>query len=105
MPLTIFLHLFLLSARFTFLQVIVGLRKGSSSWDKAVSDGFVPGESLFSITEAADKGSIVMYLMSDAGQKDAWESVKPYVTKGKTLYFSHGFSVVFSDQTGVVPPK
>ena len=31
--------------------------------------------------------------------------MKPYLTKGKTLYFSHGFGVVFNDQTGIVPPK
>ena len=34
-----------------------------------------------------------------------WPKIKPHLTKGKALYFSHGFSIVYSDQTGVVPPK
>jgi len=93
-----------LNARDQGLNVIVGLREGGVSWERAKEDGWVPGKTLFSVTQAADKGSIIMYLMSDAGQKDAWPSVKPYVTKGKTLFFSHGFSVVFAELTGVVPP-
>ena len=94
-----------LNLRDNGLNVIVGLRKGGQSWDLARKDGFVPGETLFDIETAADKATIVMYLLSDAGQKQAWASVKPFITKGKTLYFSHGFSVVYAEQTGVVPPK
>ena len=87
------------------INVIVGQRKGSKSWDKAVSDGWVEGETLFEIEEAAKKGTVIMYLLSDAGQKAFWPKLKPYLTKGKTLYFSHGFAVTYSDQTGVVPPE
>ncbi len=86
------------------IHVIVGQRKGSKSWDKAVADGWVEGETLFEIEEAAQKGSIIMYLLSDAGQKAFWPKLKPHLTKGKTLYFSHGFAITYSDQTGVIPP-
>ncbi|KAJ3335906.1 Bifunctional acetohydroxyacid reductoisomerase [Gonapodya sp. JEL0774] len=92
-----------LNLRDNGLKVIVGLREGPS-YELAKEDGFVPGETLFPIAEAAQKGSVIMYLLSDAGQKTGWPALKPFVTTGKTLYFSHGFSVVFPDQTGVVPP-
>jgi ketol-acid reductoisomerase len=62
---------------------------------------FFVGKTLFPISKAAEKGSVVMYLLSDAGQKQMWHEVRPYLTTGKTLYFSHGFSIVFKDQTGV----
>ena len=70
-----------------------------------MKDGWVEGETLFEIEEAAEKGTIIMYLLSDAGQKAFWPKLKPHLTEGKTLYFSHGFSVTFSDQSGVIPPK
>lgn len=96
-----------LNLRDNGMNVIVGLKKriSGASWDNAVADGFVEGENLLSIEDAASKGSIVMYLLSDAGQKDAWSTVVPHLTEGKTLYFSHGFSIVFKDDTHVVPPK
>lgn len=84
-------------------KVVVGLRKGPS-WDLAKEDGWVEGETLFEITEACNKGTIIMYLLSDAGQKAAWSSIKELVHK-KTLYFSHGFSIVFKEKTGVIPPE
>ncbi len=87
------------------LPVIVGLRQGGVSWEKAKKDGWKEGETLFSLEEACQKGTVIMNLLSDAGQKDAWPSMKKYLTKGKTLYFSHGFGIVYSDQTGIVPPK
>jgi ketol-acid reductoisomerase len=93
-----------LNMRDNGMNVIVGVRKDGHSWKKAVADGWVPGKTLFSIEEAADKGSIIMYLLSDAAQKESWGAIKPYVTKGKTLYFSHGFGVVFHKQTGIIPP-
>ena len=74
------------------INVIIGQRKGSASWDKAINDGWVEGETLFELEEAAEKGSIVMYLLSDAGQKMLWDKIKPHLTAGKALYFSHGFS-------------
>ncbi|KAJ3254866.1 Bifunctional acetohydroxyacid reductoisomerase [Boothiomyces macroporosus] len=87
------------------LKVVIGVRKNGASWKDAIKDGWVPGETLFSIEEACEKGTVVMNLLSDAGQKDAWPTIKPYLKKGKTLYFSHGFGVIFSDQTGIIPPK
>ncbi|KAI9095470.1 ketol-acid reductoisomerase-like protein [Phlyctochytrium arcticum] len=94
-----------LNLRDNGMKVIVGVRKGGHSWEAAKKDGWVEGKTLFTIEEAAQKGSILMYLLSDAGQRDGWPALKPYVTKGKTLYFSHGFSVIYPEQTGVVPPK
>jgi ketol-acid reductoisomerase len=94
-----------LNMRDNGINVIVGQRKNSKSWDKAVKDGWVEGETLFPLEEAAEKGDIVMYLLSDAGQKALWPTIKPYLTEGKTLYFSHGFSVTYKDLTGVIPPE
>ncbi|KAI9193709.1 ketol-acid reductoisomerase [Polychytrium aggregatum] len=93
-----------LNARDQGLNVIVGVRKGGVSWSEALKDGWVEGKTLFPIEEALERGTVIMNLLSDAGQKDAWPAMKPYVTKGKTLYFAHGFGVVFHDQTGIVPP-
>jgi ketol-acid reductoisomerase len=87
------------------VPVIVGLRDTGRGWDLAQQDGWVPGKTLFSMEEAAKRGTIVQYLLSDAGQKEQWPKLKPLLTKGKALYFSHGFSIVYSDQTGVIPPK
>lgn len=86
-------------------NVIVGQRKNSKSWDKAVEDGWVPGETLFEVEEAAKRGTIIQYLLSDAGQIAMWDTVKKQLTKGKALYFSHGFGVTYKDQTGIIPPK
>jgi ketol-acid reductoisomerase len=85
-------------------KVIVGARKDGSSWNAAIKDGWIPNKTLFQIQEACEKGTVVMNLLSDAGQKDSWQSMKQFLTRGKTLYFSHGFGVVFNDQTGIVPP-
>jgi len=93
-----------LNLRDNGFNVIVGQRKGGKSWNKAVEHGWVPGETLFEIEEAAKQGTILQFLLSDAGQIASWPTIKPYLTKGKTLYFSHGFGVTFNDQTGIVPP-
>src|SRR5262245_57652256 len=87
------------------VNVIIGLRDKGKSWDLARQDGWEPGKTLFSMEEAAQRGTIIQYLLSDAGQKEQWPKLKPLLTKGKALYFSHGFSIVYSEQTGVVPPK
>ena len=87
------------------VNVIVGQREKSKSWDHAVADGWEPGKTLFPLEEAAKRGTILQYLLSDAGQKEYWPKLKPFLTKGKALYFSHGFSIVYHDQTGVIPPK
>jgi ketol-acid reductoisomerase len=86
------------------LNVIVGQRKNSSSWEKAVRDGWEEGKDLFEIEEACKRGTIIQYLLSDAGQIASWPVVKKHLTKGKALYFSHGFGITFNDQTGIVPP-
>ena len=86
-------------------KVIVGQRTPSKSWDKAIADGFVPGETLFPIEEAAEKGTILMYLLSDAAQIDQWPTIKKHLTPGKSLYFSHGFGVTYHERTGIVPPE
>jgi ketol-acid reductoisomerase len=87
------------------VNVIIGLRGKGKGWDLAQQDGWVPGKTLFSLEEATQRGTIIQYLLSDAGQKEQWPTLKPLLTKGKALYFSHGFSIVYSDQTGVIPPK
>ena len=95
-----------LNMRDNGFNVIIGQRKeGDNNWDKAVADGWKEGENLFEIEEACDKATMIMYLLSDAGQKAQWPNIKKYLTPGKTLYFSHGFSIVYKDQTGVVPPE
>ncbi|HYA94545.1 MAG TPA: ketol-acid reductoisomerase [Thermodesulfobacteriota bacterium] len=86
-------------------RVIVGQRQNTSSWNKALKDGWVPGLTLFSLEEAAAKGTVIEYLLSDAGQKVFWPTLKPHLTEGKTLFFSHGFAITYRDLTGVIPPK
>lgn len=86
------------------INVIVGQRKGGKSWDKALSDGWVEGKNLFEIEEACKRATIIQYLLSDAGQISSWPVIKPYLTKGKALYFSHGFGITFHEQTGIIPP-
>lgn len=88
------------------IKVVVGQRPESKrNWDKAVSDGWVPGKTLFSLEEAAQRGTIIQYLVSDAAQMMTWPKIKTTLKKGDALYFSHGFSIVYKDQTGVVPPE
>lgn len=86
------------------IKVIVGQRKGTANWDKAMSDGWVPGETLFEVEEAVGKGTVVQYLLSDAGQRSQWPKIVEHLNEGDMLYFSHGFSVTFKDDTGVIPP-
>ncbi len=86
-------------------NVIVGQRKDSKTWDKAVADGWEPGKTLFELEEACEKGTIIQFLLSDAGQIAFWPTLKKHLTAGKTLYFSHGFGITYSDQTGIIPPK
>jgi len=86
------------------INVIVGQRENSKSWDRAVADGFMPGKTLFPIETAAKKGTVIQNLLSDAGQKATWPQIKQCLNKGDALYFSHGFSITYKDQTGVIPP-
>jgi len=94
-----------LNMRDNGVRIIIGQREGGASWDKAVADGFVPGETLFSVEEAASQGTIVACLLSDAGQKDMWPRIKPHLQEGNALYFSHGFSIAYKEQSGVIPPE
>ena len=94
-----------LNLRDNGFNVIVGQRKQSASYDKALSDGWVEGKTLFQIEEACKKASVIMYLLSDAGQIAAWDQVTEHLTAGKLLYFSHGFGVTYSTQTQIVPPN
>lgn len=88
------------------INVIIGQSKAfKDDWDKAVKDGWVPGKTLFDIEEAAQKGTIIQMLVSDAAQKIIWPTIKKCMNPGDALYFSHGFSIVYKDQTGVIPPK
>jgi len=93
-----------LNLRDNGFNVIVGQRRPSKSWDKAVADGWVPGETLFSIEEAAERGTIVQYLLSDAAQIALWPTIKKHLKPGDGLYFSHGFGITYKDRTGIVPP-
>jgi len=87
------------------INVIVGQRENSRSWDRAVEDGFVPGKTLFPLEEAAQKGTVIQFLLSDAGQVATWPNIKKCLNEGDALYFSHGFSMVYKDQTQIIPPE
>ncbi|HUT69187.1 MAG TPA: ketol-acid reductoisomerase [Desulfatiglandales bacterium] len=95
-----------LNMRDNGIHVIVGQREEEQEfWDKAVSDGFKPGETLFPLKEAAERGTMIQYLVSDAGQMVTWPLVKECLKEGDALYFSHGFSITYKDQTKVIPPE
>jgi len=94
-----------LNMRDNGINVIVGQWKGDqAAWDKAMADGWVPGKTLFDLEEAIDRGTIIQFLVSDAAQMMTWPRLKPHLKEGDALYFSHGFSIVFGDRTGVIPP-
>ena len=93
-----------LNLRDNGFNVIIGQRKDSKTWDKAVADGWVPGKTLFEIEEACQRGTILQFLLSDAGKISLWPTVKKNLTAGKALYFSHGFGITYKERTGIVPP-
>jgi ketol-acid reductoisomerase len=87
-------------------KVIIGQApEFKSDWDKAVKDGWIPGETLFPVVEAVKKATIIQFLVSDAAQRLLWPSIKPFLKEGDALYFSHGFSITFKEQTNVIPPS
>jgi ketol-acid reductoisomerase len=94
-----------LNLRDNGINVIVGQREGGKTWQKAVDDGFVPGKTLFPLKEAAERGTIIQFLVSDAGQVATWPDIKPCLEKGNALYFSHGFAITYRDQTRVIAPE
>jgi ketol-acid reductoisomerase len=85
--------------------IIGGDPQRKRSWDKAVADGWVPGKTLFPFEEAVQKGTTIQYLVSDAAQVILWPTVKNALSEGDALYFSHGFGIVYKDQTGIVAPE
>ncbi len=94
-----------LNLRDNGFKVIIGQAKAfKRDWDRAVKDGWVPGKTLFEIEEAVERGTIVQILVSDAAQRAIWPAVKKHLKPGDALYFSHGFSIVYKDQTKVIPP-
>jgi ketol-acid reductoisomerase len=93
-----------LNLRDNGFNVIVGQRKPGKSWDKALADGWVEGETLFELEEALEKGTIIMYLLSDAGQIQLWPTVQKFLSAGKALYFSHGFGITYKERSGIIPP-
>ena len=87
-------------------RVIIGQDPAfKRDWERALQDGWVPGKTLFDIPEAVRRGTIVQMLVSDAAQRSIWPVVKANLKKGDALYFSHGFSIVYKDQTKIVPPN
>lgn len=86
-------------------NVIIGQAKRfEKDWNRAIEDGWEPGKTLFEIEEAAQRGTIVQMLVSDAAQKAIWPMIKECLNPGDALYFSHGFSIVYKDQTDLIPP-
>ncbi len=95
-----------LNMRDNGIKVIVGQStRFPETYELAVKDGWVPGETLFSVEEAAQRGTIKLFLLTDAGQKEMWPKIKESLKEGDALYFSHGFSIVYGNMTGVIPPK
>jgi ketol-acid reductoisomerase len=87
-------------------NVIIGQsRQFPEDWKRAEKDGWIAGKDLFEIEEAARRGTIIEMLVTDAAQKQIWPTIKKQLTKGKALYFSHGFSIVYKDQTKIIPAK
>ncbi|MFW6457251.1 MAG: ketol-acid reductoisomerase [Planctomycetota bacterium] len=95
-----------LNMRDNGFEVIIGQSSDfEDDWQKAIDDGWVPGETLFEPGEAAERGTIIQYLVSDAAQTILWsDTIKPALSSGDALYFSHGFSIVYGEQTGILPP-
>jgi len=94
-----------LNMRDNGFNVIIGQAKRfKKDWDRALADGWKPGKTLFEIEGACERGTIVEMLVSDAAQKAIWPMVKKHLKPGDALYFSHGFSIVYKDQTNVIPP-
>jgi ketol-acid reductoisomerase len=86
-------------------SVIIGQRENTESWQKAIQDGWIPGKTLYSIKEACNQATCICNLLSDAAQVTTWQEIKPTLTEGKTLYFSHGFGITYNKQTEIIPPK
>jgi ketol-acid reductoisomerase len=79
-------------------RVVVGLRPGGASWQRATADGL----DVRSLTDAAKAGDVIMMLVPDQEARAVYETaVAPALGKGKTLMFAHGFNVHFGE---IKPP-
>ncbi len=79
------------------LNVIIGLRKGSKSWEKAKEDGF----EVYEVAEASKISDFIIFLIPDVEQPNVYnKEVAPYMKNGKILGFSHGFNIHF----GLIKP-
>ena len=87
------------------INIILGLDPTRDQWLKALNDGWEPGKNLFSFEEATQKSTIQQFLVSDAGRVQVWPKIRPHLKKGDALYFSHGFGIVYADQTGIHAPE
>lgn len=74
------------------LNVVVGLRKGSPTWQKVEEDGLKPA----SVEEAADAGDVIAFLAPDEAHKSIYQSIKPFLREGKALLFAHGFNIHYN---------
>ena len=92
-------HAHALNLKDSGCDVVVGLRKGSSSWEKAENEGLKVAETAV----AAKQGDIVMVLIPDQYQVEAYEKdIKPNLDPGNALAFAHGFNIHFNQ---VKPPE
>ncbi len=81
------------------IDVVVGLKPSSSTMDEVKKDGL----KVVSTSEAAKLGDIIMMLVPDEFAADVYhESISPYMKKGKTLAFAHGFHIHFKT---ILPPQ
>jgi ketol-acid reductoisomerase len=81
------------------LDVVVGLREGGPTWKQAKQDGL----KVATVAEAAKQAQLVHILIPDECHKEVYDKdIAPYMTAGKTLSFSHGFSIVYGR---ITPPE
>ena len=92
-------HAHALNLKESGVDVVVGLYKGSKSWEKAEKQGL----KVYTAAEAAAKADLIMILINDEKQAKLYkESIEPNLTEGKTLAFAHGFNIHFGC---IKPPK
>jgi ketol-acid reductoisomerase len=83
-----------LNMRDSGVDVVLGLRPGGKSWEKAKADGFEP----MTVLEAAERGDVVLMLIPDMVQPSVWkEEVSLAMKPGKALQFAHGFNIHFDE--------
>lgn len=91
-------HAHALNLRDSGVEVRVGLRPGSKSWEKATADGLT----VQSVAEASEWADLIMILAPDTAQAAIYaEHIAPHLTPGKTLMFAHGFNIRYGT---IVPP-